>query len=101
MSTFGILLEGANNLFKVQQFLVNEAGNAKCLTHFTPVRLDHLRFVNRLLETFCELDIYCAITGTYPAYIAGVLNSYYSKIPAVGKLHKARRDSVILEKIYS
>jgi len=38
--------------------------------------LDHLRFVRHLLQTFCELDICCGLTGTYPAYIAGVLTSY-------------------------
>jgi len=79
---------------------VNEAGNALWLTHFTPVRLDHLRFVNRLLETFCALDTFCAITGTYPAYIAGVLNSCYRTRPAVGELHVARTDSTILDSIY-
>ena len=67
-----------NSLFKTQKFLVsgNIAGNAICLTHFTPARLYHLRFVNRLLETFCALDIFCAFTENYFAYIAGVLSSF-------------------------
>ena len=89
-------------MFQTQELLVNGkiAGNAIWLKDFTPVRLDLLRFGNRLLETFCSLDIYCAFTGTYPAYIAGVLSSYYSQRPAVGELHIARTDSTILDKIY-
>ena len=81
--------------------LDEEVGNALWLSHFTPVRLDNLHFVNRLLETFCALDICCAITGTYPAYIAGVLNSYFRTRPAVGGLQIARTNTPILGTIYS
>ena len=91
----------SNSLFKSQEILVNKVGNAICLTNFTPVKLDHLRFVNRLLEASCAPDICCAVTGTFPAYIAGVLNSYYSQRTAVGKLHIAGTDSSILDKLYS
>jgi len=64
------------------------------------VRLDHLRFVNRLLESFRALNICCFITGTYPAYIAGVLIAFYRTRPAVGELNIARTDSAILDSIY-
>jgi len=64
MRPFGLPFDGSNSLFATQQFLVNEVGKALWLTHFTPVRLDHLRFVNRLLNTSCAQDICCAITGT-------------------------------------
>ena len=89
-------------MFKTHEFLLNwnVAGNAIWLTHFTPVRVEHLRIVKRLLETFCALDICCAITGTYFAYIACALSSYYSQRPAVGELHIARTNSSILDKIY-
>ena len=99
MRPFGIPFDGSNRLFATQQFLLNE-GNALWLTHFTLVSLEYLRFVNRLLETFCALDNCCAITGTYPAYIAGVLNSYYRMRPVVGELYIATTDSAILDNIY-
>jgi len=87
---------------ETQHFLVyrNIAENAIWLPHFTPVRINHLRFVNQLLQTFCALDICCALTGNYPAYIAGVLSSYYCTRLVIGGLHIARTDSTILENIY-
>jgi len=75
-------------------------GHAVWLPHFTPTRLDHLDFVHHLLQTFCEFDICCAITGTYPAYIAGVLTSYYNSTPYIGGLHMTRTTSTILDNIY-
>jgi len=50
-------------------------------------------------------NILCAgyllrFTGTYPAYIAGVLSSYYSKRLAVGEFHIARTRSAILDNLY-
>ena len=84
-----------------QRFLMKEVGNALWLSHFTPVRIDYLHFVNRLLETFCALDICCAITETYHAYIAGLLNSYFRTRPAVGELQIARTNTSILGTIYS
>jgi len=56
---------------------VYSVGHALWLTHFTPARRDHLGFVNLLLKEFCSLDICCALVGTYPVYIAGVLSSHY------------------------
>jgi len=101
MRPFGIPFDGSNSLFKTQEFLVNGnvAGNAIWLTDFTPARLDHLRFVNRLLETFCALDICCAFTGTY-LLILQVCSVHIIQRPAVGELHIARTDSAILDKIY-
>ena len=60
---------GSKSLFETQHFLVNGniAGNVIWLPHFTPTRLGHLRFVNQLLQTFCALDICCALTGICPA----------------------------------
>ena len=70
------------------------------MTHFTPARLDHLGFANRLLKTFRELDICCALVGTYPAYIAGVISSYYMDSLRLGQLCIARTDYPILDNIY-
>jgi len=56
--------------------------------------------VNQLLQTFCALDICRALTGTYPAYIADVLSSYYHTRLVLGGLHIARTDSTILDNIY-
>jgi len=69
----GRLFDGSDSLFTTQQDLVKRAVHAMWLTEFTPARLD---FVNRLLQTFCELDICCALANAYPAYIAGVLSVY-------------------------
>jgi len=74
--------------------------HAVWLQQFTPTRLDHLSFVHRLLQTFCELDICCTITGTYPACIAGVLTSYYNSTPRIGGLQIVRTSSSILENFY-
>jgi len=62
--------------------------------------LEHLLFVHRLLQTFCELGICCTITGTYPAYIAVVLTSYYNIALSIGGIHKARTSSSILDNFY-
>jgi len=78
MRHLGIPFDGSDILFPNQQTLVTDVGHAVWLPHFTPTRLERLQFVYRLLQTFCELDICCTITGTYPAYIAGVLTSYYN-----------------------
>jgi len=60
-------------MLKTQKDLETLAGTAVWFTEFTPVRLEHLDFVKRLLLTFCELDICCAIVNAYPAYIAGAV----------------------------
>ena len=83
MKPRGIPFDGSDILFQTQQSLVTEAENAIWLPHFTPTRLEHLLFVHQLLQKFCELDICCTITGTYPAYIAGVLTSYYTSSPCM------------------
>jgi len=70
------------------------------LTHFTLVILDHLGFVNHLLITFCALDIGCALVGTCPAYIAGVLSLHYVDRLRLIQLCIARTDSHILDNIY-
>jgi len=64
------------------------------------VRLDHLGFVIRLLNTFCSLDICCALVGKYPAYIAGVPISHYVDRLRLSQLCIARTDSPILDNIY-
>ena len=78
----------------------NIAVHALWLTNSTPARPDHLGSVNRLLKTFCELDICCALVGTYPAYIAGVLSSHYVDSLRLSQLCIARTDSPILDNIY-
>jgi len=78
MKLRGRIFDGSDSIFTTQQELAKRAGHAVWLTQFTPARIDHLGFVNRLLHTFCELDICCALVNAYPAYIAGAL-SVYSK----------------------
>jgi len=98
----GKVFDGSNSFYVTQWGLVknNIAGHALWLTHFTPARLDHLGYVNRLLKTFCELDICCALVATYPTYIAGVLSSFYTESFRQGQLCIARTDSPILDNIY-
>ena len=84
MRPLGISFDGSCSLSETQHLLEAEAGNAVCLPHFTPTILDNLRFVHHFLQTFCELDICCALTGTSSAYIAGVLVSYYRTRPVIG-----------------
>ena len=98
----GKFFEGSNSLFEIQQFLVqgNIAGHALWLPHFTPVRIDHRSFVNRLLKTSCALNICCALMGTYPAYVAGVLSSHYVDSLRLSQLCIARTKSPILDNIY-
>ena len=61
MRLCGKLFDWSDSLFRSQQDLVKRAGHAVCLTEFPPARLDYLVFVNRLLQTFCDLDICCAL----------------------------------------
>ena len=100
MRPLGIPFDGSDSLFQTQQSLVDVAGHALWLPYFTPMRSDHLHFVNRLLKTFCELDICCTLTGNYPAYIAGALTSYYRTKPVIGTLYIARTTSILLDNIY-
>ena len=57
----GRICDGSGSMFRTQQDLVKRVGHAVWLTEFTPARIEHLGFVNRLLHTFCELDICCAL----------------------------------------
>jgi len=98
--SLGIQFDGSDSLFWAQQSLVNETIYAVRLPHFTPKDLVHLRFVSHLLQIFCELDTGCALTGTNPAYIAGVLTSYYRTRPLICGIHIARTVSIILDIIY-
>ena len=75
-------------------------GIRSVVTHFTPARRDHLGFVNLLLKEFCALDICCALVGTYPAYIGGVLSSHYVDRLRLSQLCIARTDSPIIDNIY-
>jgi len=60
--------------------LKNVAGNAIWLTEFKPINQEHVNFVELILQTLCTLGTCCAISGTYPAYIAGMLSSYFAVI---------------------
>jgi len=77
------------------------AGHDVWLNEFTPARMEHLGFVNRLMQTFCELDIRCALVNTYPAYIAGVFGLFSTGGGKISLLYFARVDSPILENIYN
>ena len=95
------LFDGTDSLFRTQQDLVKRAGHAVWLTEFTSARLEHLGFVNRLLQTFCELDICCVLVNAYRAYIAGVLGVYSTAVGKLSLLYISRVDSPILDNIYN
>ena len=76
---------------------MKRAGHAVWFNEFTPARLYHLDFVNRLLHIFCELDICCALLNAYPAYIAGVLDVYSLGGYVVCLLNIARTDCPTLD----
>jgi len=80
---------------------VRRAGHAVWFTEYTPARLDYLAFVNLLLQTFCELDICCALVNAYPAYIAGVLSVFSTGGIRLSLLYIARTDSPTLYNIYN
>jgi len=97
----GKRFDGSDSLFTTQQDLVKRAGHAIWLTEFSPARLDHLDFVNRLLHTCCELNICCALGNTYPACIAGALSVCSTGRDTISLLYIARADSPILDNIYN
>jgi len=67
------------------------------LGQFTPVRHDHLLFVQALLQAFCSLGICCALTGLYPAYIAGMFDRHTMEEEfCVCHLYIAKSTSAIL-----
>ena len=76
MNTLGIVFDWLTSLLVAQRVLCTSIGQAIWLVQFTPVRHDHLHFVQALLQAFCSLGICCAFTGLYSAYIAGVLDKF-------------------------
>ena len=70
--------DGSSSLFEIHQDLHPYAVNSIWLTQFQPKKQEHLNFVRLLLCTLCKLDICCAISGTYPAYVAGMFSSYFA-----------------------
>ena len=46
---------------------------------------ENINFIRLLLCTICKLDICCAISGTCPAYVAGMFSSYFAVTLCVAK----------------
>ena len=67
----GRIFVGSDSMFTTHQHLAKRVGQAVWFTEFTPAKIVHLGFVNRLLHTFCELDIQgvpggmCQTSGGY------------------------------------
>ena len=97
----GRCFDGSDSMFRTQQDMMKRAGHAVWLNEFTPTKIDHLGFVNRLLHTFCELDICCALVNAYPSYIAGVISVFSTAGPRLSLLYLARVDSPLLDSIYN
>jgi len=87
-------------MLKTQKDLEEIAGNAVRFTEFTPVSKNHLEFVTRLLLTFCELDICCAIINAYPAYIAGAVGVCSVGELALGVFYFAKVNAPLLDHYY-
>ena len=97
----GRCFDGSDSMFQTHQDLVGRAGHAVWFTEFKPAKIDHLGFVNRLLHTFCELDICCALVNAYPSYIAGVISVFLTGGTRIILLYFARINSPILGNIYN
>jgi len=93
----GRCFNGSDSMLKTQKDLEKLAGNAVWFTEFTPVRIDHLDFVKRLLLTFCELDICCTIINSYPAYVAGAVGVCSTGKLALGVFYFAKVNSPLLD----
>jgi len=77
MRPHGKVFYGSNSMFDTQGIFRTYIGRTIWFSQFTSVKQDHLVFVQALLHTLCSLGICCALTGTYPAYIAGMVGSHY------------------------
>jgi len=87
-------------MLKTQKDLEKLTGTAVWFTEFNPVRLDHLDIVKRLLLTFCELDICCAMINAYPAYIAVAVGVCSVGELALVVLYFATLNSPLLDHFY-
>ena len=85
MKPQGKEFDGSSSLFDIHQNLQPYAGNAIWLTKFQPKKQEHLNFVRLLLCTLFKLDICCAISGSYTAYVAGIFSSYFAVTLCVAK----------------
>ena len=83
---------GSSSLFETLRNLQPYAGNSIWLTQFQPKKQEHLNFIRLLLCTVCKLNICCAISGTYPAYVAGMLSSYFAVTLCVAKQNSVITD---------
>jgi len=92
MKPQGKEFDGSSSLFETHRNLQPFAGNSIWLTQFHPKKQEHLNFMRLLLCTLCKLNICCAISGTYPAYVAGMLSSYFAVTLCV-----AKNNSVIID----
>jgi len=90
----------SDSMLTTQKDLVKVAGNSVWFTEFTPLRLDHLDFVKRLLHTFWELDICCALVNAYPAYIAGAVSVCSVGELTLSILYFAKVNSPLLDHFY-
>jgi len=85
MKLEGKEFDGSSGLFETNQDLQPYACNSIWLTQFQPKKQELLNFVLLLLCTLCKLVIYCVISGTYPAYVAGMFSSYFAVTLCVAK----------------
>jgi len=77
--------DGSCSLFKTHQLLQYVAGNDIWLTQFKLISLDHINVIELLLKTLCALGICFDISGTFPAYMAGVFSSYFAVTLCIAK----------------
>ena len=73
MSPLGKVFDFSTSLFESQRVLYNSIRDKIWLGQFTPVRNDHLLFVQAQFQAFTSLGVRCAPTGPYNIYIARML----------------------------
>jgi hypothetical protein len=95
MKPQGTDFDGSSSLFEMHQLLKTIAGNDIWLTKFRPINHEHRNFTELLLQTLCTVGICCAISGPYPAYIAGIFSSYCAVTLCITKTNSTILDSLL------
>jgi hypothetical protein len=68
--------DGSDSMLEAYGKVRSVAGNAEWLTVFKPIEYYAIKFFILLLKEFYDRHICCAFTGTFPAFLAGVLRSF-------------------------
>jgi hypothetical protein len=69
--------DGSSSMLETYRRVRSNCGpNAAWLTEFVPIYYEHINFFVLLLEEFMRQGFCCAIVGNFPAYLAGIFDSF-------------------------